>query len=213
VSSTVEEPLVLTVDAVELQHGTLRIDASMEDGSPDVTVSLGPGCDGREVGGGFAGRDAFVWHLSSDEIADAVSCDLVVRVHARGDDGRPVCKVATLPVALAVLAAEEDAAVRLVTSEASGATTKLTFRSRVAASRLHVGNVLLGAEDDDEPDVDEGRTSSFLVANDDLARAMIVGRPLTLLGASFQATVSVGNVTLDASPPSADDSPHESEEG
>jgi hypothetical protein len=84
----------------------------------------------------------------------------------------------------------------------------------VAASRLRVGNVFLGAEDDDEPDVhDDGTTASFLVANDDLARAIIVGRPLTLLGASFQATVSVGNVVLDVSPPPTDDRPTEGEDG
>ena len=197
----IEQDLALTVDALDVRHGTLRIEASMDDGSADVSMWLGPACEKREVGHGIATRSGFAWSLSRDEIARAIECSLVVRVHGVDEDGQRVVKSATLPVGVAIL---PDGAqnVRLHQQEADGASTKLTFIAKERAPRFHVAGTVIGAEPyDDALPVKGFYTSSFVVGNDDLARSMLNRRRLTVVREHFLATISVGSTTLDVSEP------------
>ncbi len=206
----IEEPLALSVDALDIRHGTLRIEASMDDGSADVSMWLGEGCETREVGHGFATRSGFAWSLSRDEIARAIECNLTVKVHGIDDEGQHVRRVAQLPVSVAV---QPDAVefVRLRAQESDGATTKLTFMAPSFASRLHVAGTVIGAETDDvasDTKLPRGAfLSAFVVDNDDLARSMLARRPLTLLGETFLAAVTVGSMTLDVTDPQPDSVP------
>lgn len=221
----IEEPLALSVDALDIRHGTLRIEASMDDGSADVSMWLGPtqGCETREVGHGIATRSGFAWSLSRDEVARAIECSLTVKVHAIDDEGQHVRRVAQLPVSVAVQPDGADL-VRLRAMEFDGATTKLTFMAPSAVSRMHVAGTVIGAETDEielSGKLPRGAfLSAFVVDNADLARSMFARRRLTLLSEDFLATVTVGNVTLDVSEPEAPveperlpDSESESESG
>ena len=206
----IEEPLALSVDALDIRHGTLRIEASMDDGSADVSMWLGEGCETREVGHGIATRSGFAWSLSRDEIARAIECSLTVKVHGIDDEGQHVRRVAQLPVSVSIQPDGADL-VRLRAQESDGATTKLTFMAPAIASRLHVAGTIIGAEDEE---VELGGKlprgaflSAFVVDNDDLARSMMARSHITLLGEDFLATVSVGSVTLDVSQPEPETAP------
>lgn len=197
----IEEALTLSVDALDVRHGSLRIEASMVDGSADVSMWLGGTCEAREVGHGFATRSGFAWSLSRDEVARAIECNLVVRVRAIDDDGNRVRRTAELPVS-AGLEDDEAASVRFFSQESHGASTKLTFFAPAHARRLHVAGSVIGAEGDEEYEPKGGGfPSTFVVDNDDLARSMFGRRRLTLLGEHFLATISVGSMTLDVSEP------------
>ena len=208
----IEEPLALSVDALDIRHGTLRIEASMDDGSADVSMWLGTaqGCETREVGHGIATRSGFAWSLSRDEIARAIECSLTVKVHGIDDEGQHVRRVAQLPVTVAVQPDGADL-VRLRSQESDGATTKLTFMAPAGASRLHVAGTIIGAESD-AVEID-GKLprgaflSAFVVDNADLARSMLARSHLTLLGEDFLTTVTVGSVTLDVSEPEPETAP------
>jgi hypothetical protein len=199
----IDEPLSLRVDALDVRHGGLRILASMNDGSADVSMWLGESCEKREVGRGIATRSGFAWTLSRDEIARAIECNLVVRVHAVDDEGRRVRRTAELGVSVALQADGTDL-VRLIRQESDGPSTKMTFIAPMNASRLHVAGTVIGAQTDEEF---RGRlprgafASIFVVGNDDLARSMLGRRRLTLLGEHFLSTISVGEMTLDVSEP------------
>jgi hypothetical protein len=198
----IEEPLKLTVDALDVRHGSLRIEASMTDGSADVSMWLGSECDSREVGRGIATRSGFAWSLARDEIARAIECGLVVRVHAVDAEGHRVRRTADLPVS-AALEADGAENVRLFRQEHEGASTKMTFLGTANARRLHVAGTVIGVEA--EPYV--GRlprgafASTFVVGNDDLARSMLGRRHISVLGEHFLATITVGSMTLDVSEP------------
>ena len=197
----VEEELALTVDALDVRHGSLRIEASMIDGSADVSMWLGPTCEQREVGRGIATRTGFAWRLDGAEMARAMECSLVVRAHGITEDGTRVRKVTTLPVSVALVPDGAETA-RLMRQEPSGRTTKVTFLTRSRARRLHVGNMLIGAEPEDDLEPPKGFfASQFMVSNDDLARSMLGRRRLSILGEHFLATISVGSMTLDVSEP------------
>ena len=202
----IEEPLALSVDALDIRHGTLRIEASMDDGSADVSMWLGraQGCETREVGHGIATRSGFAWSLSRDEIARAIECSLTVKVHGIDDEGQHVRRVAQLPVSVAVQPDGADL-VRLRSQESDGATTKLTFMAPAFASRLHVAGTVIGVESDDlelDGRLPKGAfLSAFVVDNDDLARSMLARSHITLLGEGFLTAVTVGSVTLDVSEP------------
>lgn len=200
----IEEPLALSVDALDIRHGTLRIEASMDDGSADVSMWLGEGCETREVGHGIATRSGFAWSLSRDEIARAIECSLTVKVHGIDDEGQHVRRVAQLPVTVAVQPDGADL-VRLRGQESEGATTKLTFMAPSFASRLHVAGTIIGAESDEveiNGKLPRGAfLSAFVVDNADLARSMLARSHLTLLGEDFLTTVTIGSVTLDVSEP------------
>ncbi|MDB4934818.1 MAG: hypothetical protein JWP87_1790 [Labilithrix sp.] len=199
----IDEPLSLSVDALDIRHGSLRIEASMADGSADVSMWLGDSCEKREVGRGIATRSGFAWSLARDEVARAIECNLVVRVRAVDDEGHRVRRTAELSVSVALQSDTADH-VRLLRQESEGVSTKLTFLAPQNARRLHVGGSVIGVQTDEEY---AGRlprgafASIFVVGNDDLARSMLGRRRITLLGEHFLATISVGSMTLDVSEP------------
>jgi hypothetical protein len=197
-----EEALQLSVDAVDVRHGSLRIEASMVDGSADVSMWLGPTCGTREVGRGFATPNGFAWSLSREDISRAIECNLVVRVRAIDEDGNRVRRTATLPVSIA-LAADSDGEdeVRLMRQESSGTATKMTFASPSRVDRLHIAGSIIGSESEKEEGPAKLNLSSFLVDNDDLALAIVGRRHLTLLSDRFLPTITIGAMTLDVSEP------------
>jgi hypothetical protein len=206
----VEEALALTVDALDVRHGGLRIEASMVDGSADVAMWLGPSCEAREVGRGIATRTGFAWSLSSDEMARAIECSLTVRVRTIDEAGARVRKVATLAVSVQLVPDAVESA-RLAHQEARGASTRLQFLTRSRARRLHVGNTLIGAEAEEttEPTKRGFYASAFVVGNDDLARSMLGRRRLSILGEHFLAAITVGDMTLDVSEPEESETSNE----
>ncbi len=203
-----EEPLTLSVDALDVRHGSLRIEASMTDGSADVSMWLGQECDSREVGRGFATRSGFAWSLSRDEIARAIECSLVVRVHAVDAAGHRVRRTAELGVS-ATLESDGAEQVRLFRQESEGRSTKMTFLGTAHARRLHVAGTVIGVEAEEYV----GRlprgafASTFVIGNDDLARSMLARRRISLLGEHFLATITVGSMTLDVSEPEPEPEP------
>jgi hypothetical protein len=204
----IEEPLTLSVDALDVRHGSLRIEASMTDGSADVSMWLGQECEAREVGRGIATRSGFAWSLSRDEIARAIECNLVVRVHAVDAEGQRVRRSADLPVS-ATLQADGAENVRLFRQESSGSSTKMTFLGTANARRLHVAGTVIGVEMEDYVGrLPKGTfASAFVIGNDDLARSMLARRRVSLLGEHFLATITVGSMTLDVSEPEPEPEP------
>jgi hypothetical protein len=202
----IEEALKLSVDALDVRHGSLRIEASMLEGggSADVSMWLGESCEKREVGHGIATRSGFAWSLSRDEIARAIECSLVVKVRAVDEDGNRVRRVTTLPVSVE-LEADGAESVRLFRQESTGASTKMTFLGPANARRLHVAGTVIGVETEEEPRTGKlprgAFLSSFVVGNDDLARSMLARRRVTVLGEHFLASITVGSLTLDVSEP------------
>lgn len=204
----IEEALALSVDALDVRHGSLRIEASMKEGSADVSMFLGDDCGAREVGRGIATRSGFAWSLSRDEIARAIECSLVVRVHAVDAEGHRVRRTAELAVSASL---ESDGAenVRLFRQESEGASMKMTFLGNANARRLHVAGTVIGVETEEYV----GRlprnvfASTFVVGNDDLARSMLARRHVSLLGEHFLATITVGSMTLDVSEPAPEPEP------
>ena len=211
----VEEPLELTVDDLALRNGTLRISATMTDGSADVSMWLGEGegCQTHEVGHGFATRAGFTWALSADDVTRALECGLVVNAHGVNEDGDRVKKVAALEVAPSVVD-DETMTVALVSTVSDRKTMTLRFASTVAATHLHIAGTVIGAEDE-PPEEQPERTKvkrrgrvlrkmfqrSFVVDNDDIAASMLHRRRLSVLGEHFLATITIGGVTLDVSDP------------
>lgn len=199
-----EEPLALAVDELSVRHGSLRIAASMEDGSADVAMWLGGTCEPAEVGRGIATRSAFRWSLSSDEVARAIECGLVVKAHGVNDEGLRVVKTAALEVGVSL---EADGAenVALTAQVSVDASTTLTFGAPRRVSHIFVGGSVIGADDvdDDEPSNDV-YPSSFTIENRDLSRAMMQRRQVSVLGEYFLATVTIGGVTLDVTTPESD---------
>lgn len=209
-----EEPLELTVDDLALRNGTLRISATMTDGSADVSMWLGDACDPHEVGHGFATRAGFTWALSADDVTRAFECGLVVNAHGVNEDGERVKKIASLDVSPQVVEDETDV-VHLVSTVSEGKTITLRFSSPVPPTHLHIAGTVVGAEDEPPPEElpepqkilrRRGRRKplfqrSFIVDNDDLAASMLHRRRLSVSGEHFLATVTIGNVTLDVSDP------------
>ena len=97
VSPEVVEPLDLSVERVDVVHGALRVAATMDEGSAELTVWLGTGCDAREVGRGMATPLKFVWMFGARELADSLRCGLEVLARATAATGQ-VLRVAPLPV-------------------------------------------------------------------------------------------------------------------
>ena len=195
-----EEALALNVDALDVRHGSLRIEASMLDGSADVSIWLGPTCDEHEVGRGIATRSGFAWSLSGDDIARAISCNLVVKVHGVDEDGNRVVKIAALDVGVSLVPDGADL-VQLLRQETDGADTRMTFAAPSRTRRLHIDGSVIGAEPEDEIGPRGLFIASFAVGNDDLARSMLQRRHISVHGEHFLATVSVGPLTLDVSEP------------
>ena len=202
----VEEALALNIDALDVRHGSLRIEASMLDGSADVSMWLGPTCEEREVGRGIATRSGFAWSLSGDDVARAISCNLVVKAHGVDEDGNRVLKVASLDVGVSLVPDGADL-VRLLRQETQAAETKMTFAAPSRARRLHIGGSVIGAEPEDEIGPRGLFIASFSVGNDDLARSMLHRRHVSVQGEHFLATVSVGPLTVDVSEPVVEEPP------
>ena len=100
-----DQPLGITVDALDVVHGALRISATMVDGAADVSVRLGGDCEPREVGGGLSTLSTLVWSLGDREVAAAIGCGLAVRARVR-DGADWVNKVGELAVAVDLAAQE-----------------------------------------------------------------------------------------------------------
>ena len=200
----VEEALELNVDDLDVRHGSLRIEASMLDGSADVSMWLGPTCEEREVGRGIATRSGFAWSLSGDDVARAIECNVVVKAHGVDDDGNRVLKIASLDVGVSLVPDGADL-VRLLRQQTEGKDTKMTFATPSRARRLHIGGSVIGAEPEDEIGPRGVFLSSFAVGNDDLARSMLHRRHISVEGEHFLATVSIGPLTLDVSEPVVED--------
>jgi len=213
-----ETPLGLTVDALVVRHGELRMSATMDDGSPDVAVLLAPPCEPTEIGHGIATRSGFVWSLGVTDLARALECQIVVKVTVENERGSLVRKSASVPVSSLLVTTTERDDVQVVSLETSGATSKLTFRTSERVRRLHVGNVLIGADDeDDEDDDDAPFRSSFAVDNDVLARAILSRRRLVVAGVELATIAAVGQAALDladdAAPEDAREAVPEGDEG
>ncbi|MDB4945411.1 MAG: hypothetical protein JWP97_4945 [Labilithrix sp.] len=198
----IEEPLAVTVDELTLSHGSLRVAASMVEGSADVAVWLGDSCEAQEVGRGIATPSGFRWSLATDEVARAVACGLVVKAHGVNAEGQRVVKVASLDVGLS-LEPEAAETVSVMVQVSQDAETKVTFAVPRRASHIFVGGTVIGAEEEeDEAEPPQGMfASTFVIDDRDLARAMLQGRPVSVLGEYFLASVIVGGTILDVSTP------------
>lgn len=205
----VELPLSIDVDSVAVRHGALKITASIEDGSPDVSLWVGPRCDKREIGHGIATRTGFVWRLGGDDLARALACDVTVRVRVTLDDGGHALRVRTLPVSSSLFVEDGDG-VRVAHQETGPLATRLGFVTTSRATRLSVGGVLVGADDTDDDAKETERNedryrSRFEVSNDDLARVILSRRRVVLLGATLATVVTVGRTSLDLADDAAEE--------
>ena len=213
----IETSLAVSVDELAVRHGRLRITASFDEDdevSPDVSLWLGPSCERREIGQGIATRTGFSWSLGTTDLARTLECNVTVRVRVDTPEAA-IHKARTFPVAVN-LVDDSDAGstvdARLVLRETNGATTRLGFKTNSRVTRLRVGSTLIGAEAimDDDDDARRSRPTGshvalFDVANDDLARAVLSRRRVTLHGAAFAPVATVGGASLDL----ADDLPPE----
>jgi hypothetical protein len=156
-----DETLDMTVDALDVVHGALRIRATMVDGAADVSVRLAGDCEHREVGGGTSTRSTFVWALDEKEVADAIACGLLVCAQGR-DGAHQVHKLAQLGVEVGVEplndepAADEDPSVfPLSSSELAGSVVRaepLVRGRRSFATSIAVGGTSLQV---DAQEIDE----------------------------------------------------------
>ena len=200
-----EEPLDLTIDALDVVHGSLRIIATMTDGAADVSVRLGGDCEHHEVGGGISTPSTFVWAFSEDDVADALECGLEVRARARDGDTF-VSKVATLDVATSTAPIGGDTATDETTESApalQGANAgedgiHLVFAPLSPSARLTTGDSVLEATRSD-PDDDTDRAGEFIVPRIDFARSILRNRALYVDGTPFATSLSVAGMSLDGS--------------
>jgi hypothetical protein len=208
----VEEPLDLTVGTLDIVHGSLRVIATMTDGAADVSVRLGGDCEAREVGGGISTPSTLVWAFGENDLADALSCGLVVRARAREGNGF-VSKVATLDVAAAATAAGETAgetadesapALQAVTTAEEG--IHLVFAPLARSARLTTGDSVLEADrsDPSDPDSAEDGAGDFTVPRIDFARSVLRSRPFYVDGTPFATSLSMGGTPLDGSSVASD---------
>lgn len=203
-----EQPLDLTIDAVDVVHGALRISATMVDGAADVSVRLA-GCGRAPVGGGLATPSSIVWSLSDRDLASAIPC--LLQVHARVRDGSHyVQKFAQLRVGVGV--APEDGetppdAPQEQSVEKCDTGVLVGFIGIRRGARLTTSDSILESvppeADDTDPTAGESK-GLFLIPHLDFARSLLQGRPLHLDGASFAVSMTVGDVAVSG--------PQESEE-
>jgi len=199
----VEEPLDLTVDSLDVVHGSLRVIATMTDGAADVSVRLGGDCEHREVGGGISTPSTLVWAFGEEDVADALSCGLVVRARAREDDAF-VSKIATLDVTAATTAVDEappEGAPALQGAAPAEDGIHLVFAPLSRGARLTTGDSVLDATRSDPSDDDPatGSSGEFTVPRIDFARSVLQSRSLYVDGTPFVASLSIGATALDGS--------------
>jgi hypothetical protein len=198
----VSEPLDLTVDSVDIVHGALRVTATMVGGSADVSVRLGGDCDHREVGGGLSTLSTLVWALGDKDVAEAIRCGLVVRARVR-EGTRYVKKLAELAVTVDVAAQDPEnteGAPQLQSVTTSDTGVVVVFAPVPRGARLKTADSILEAappEPDESVPTDGDDTGRFTVARADFARCVLGGRALTIDGASFATSVSVGGTSLE----------------
>jgi hypothetical protein len=182
-----EQPLDITVDAVEVVHGALRLSATMTDGAADVSVHLGAQCDRREIGGGVSTPSTLVWSLGEEDLAAAVRCGLQVR--ARGREGRRrVDRIADLPVTPSMDPADENAqdGPQIQWYAASDGGVLLVFVSTAPGDRLDTHDDALEATSDD------GGVARFLMPEIDFARSLLRGDEAHVGGSTFEPALAVG---------------------
>jgi hypothetical protein len=206
-----DEPLGITVDAVDVAHGALRFAATMVDGAADVSVRLGGDCEHREVGGGLSTLSTLVWSLGDRDVAAAIGCGLVVRARVRDGSARIVNKVAEVDVAVDVSAEEglnADDAPQLQSTGSSTEGVSVTFSSVARSARLTTGDSILerAAHDLDAGEASTDDTSGeFTIPRLDFARSVLRELPLHVDGAAFVTTLSVGGVALQREPSEPDE--------
>jgi hypothetical protein len=195
-AKTEEEPLDLTIDRVDLSHGVLRLKATMNDGSADVSILLGTACEPRELGGGLATASSLVWSLAEDDLAGALGCDILVVARASTSTGT-VLKTAPVPVGVEMASSGSDEAAQPPDVQRSTSEMRLVFPSGSArdSDRLSVGDSLV--EPSQALSDSQQTTHEFAVSRHDLARAILSRRPLRLGRSSFDVSVSVGGVPLE----------------
>jgi hypothetical protein len=215
-----EEALTMSVDKVDSVGGGVRIHGSMDGGGPLLSAWLGESCGTREVGRGVATAIGFTWTLSSEELAQAIQCNLEFLVHdVPSDDGsgERVRKRAKVTVDASVQddeIADDGPSMGAMTTNGATTTTLLTFNDARPSMRLSFGDASFNAEEP-EPEVAAeapppptfGRRrrrpppqASFIVTNDALAFAVVSHATIRLGGSRFVATLTIGSVQMDAEP-------------
>jgi hypothetical protein len=194
-----EEPLEISVDALDVVHGTLRVSATMVDGAADVSIRLGGDCEHREIGGGLSTPTTLIWSFRDGDVADAIGCGLTVRTRVR-ERGHAVDKVAELAVGVDVSAAEaanpdDGPQAQSVAVLPSG--VSVGFGQVRPGTPLRTGESILdadrGADDDAAPN--DG-TAEFVVPRLDFARSFLEDRELRIDGASFITSLSIGGTSI-----------------
>jgi hypothetical protein len=190
----------MSVDRVEAVRGGLRVSATMEDGSPAVSIWLDGDCEHREVGRGIATSTRFVWTLSADEVGAALGCGLRVRADGlRDEDGNRVHRIASVPVAVTVYMPRNPYGVRMVGRVAGPRASTIILRGAPQGARILArGGVVDGV-------VDEGarRTRHYDVPNVALARTVLAREPLELWGVAdtsidMDVSIAVGGTELES---------------
>ena len=211
----------MSVDKVDSVGGGVRIHGSMDGGGPLLAAWLGESCDKREVGRGVATAIGFTWTLSSEELARAIQCNLDFVVHdVPSDDGsgERVRKRAKVTVDAAVQddeIADDGPTMGAMTTNGATTSTLLAFNDARPSMRLSLGNASFNAEEPEpEAEVEPppptfGRRrrrpppqASFIVTNDALALAVVSHATIRLGGSRFVASLTIGNVQMDAEPES-----------
>jgi hypothetical protein len=210
-----EEPLDFSVDRVDIARGALRLTATMHEGSADVSISLGAGCARRAVGGGTATPSSLIWAFGADELAGALGCDLLVVARATTPTGH-VFKVASVPVVAELALSVPEEALSLPGVSRSTSDMYLVFEHVRAREKLSVGDSLIESSSvSASVSSDVQPAARFAFAHRDFARAILSHRPLRLGTSSFEPSVLIGGVVVEAQPPEVhpDTVPSQPEEG
>jgi hypothetical protein len=201
--------LDVTVDALDIVHGALRLSATMVDGGADVSVRLGRDCVHGEVGGGISTPSMLVWALGENDVAEAMACNLVVRARVR-QGPRIVTKTVELAVEIDLVSEDsdrDDAPTMLGISQTPDGIA-VGFSTATRSPHLTAGDSILfpvGPRSEEDPATSEG-TALFVVPRDDFARSILRRRPLSLDGVSFKPQVSVAGVGVQDDPVDSFDS-------
>jgi hypothetical protein len=173
-TSQEETPLTVEVERVEVARGVLRLDARTENGSADLTVTLGGGCEkkGTEIGRGIATGAHFAWSFTSDELADVLACGAIAIDARHGGAHRR----AVLGASMDLFAVGDDTAPSFLGREDRKDATVLTFQGVAHGARLEAGDTSVDAEPR------EGENSSFVVPFAALSRAFVTRAPLAFDG-------------------------------
>jgi hypothetical protein len=193
-------PLAIQVDTLEVVHGALRVEATMVDGAADVAVTLGGTCEHREVGGGVSTPSLMIWSLGDGDVGEAIHCGLTVRARARDALGA-VTKVADLGVDVSMQAegdnADDAPQLQAVTMADEG--IAVDFSAVTPAARLTTGDSILAAAADEDGGGEATADGSgrFVVPRLDFARSVLRGRALSIEGAAFATSLSIGGTSVE----------------